>query len=385
MSQNQNQKKEAVDSARKKRSFYFMNIVFLSVLTIVSLLFAVFTFIRARTKGTDGFRQLYTDSQIDRIRQDAALEERNAVLLQIQSSLESGKGTTRMLREVFEDSIVVMSGGKYLFFPIADDIERNPLAPDMLSQQDGIVRYQADSPAVKISQGVLLSDKNGRIDWDRLADSGISETMLTAGTISESGFSQDAQFERNCRKASEKGIPWSISLEISGPAGEEALSSALEWIRAAREEYGAPTPEDPDTEEEEPETAAEPGQDAEKTERETGRAASRILLRIQTREIRSEEGKEQGHWTKTVRNLCRMIEKEDLVPVIGAGMYTFAAQIDLPAVAEYDRWLVDHEESVIFPYSFSFWEFSSEGAMEGVPGSSILYGQVTAADELEIQ
>jgi hypothetical protein len=75
-----------------------------------------------------------------------------------------------------------------------------------------------------------------------------------------------------------------------------------------------------------------------------------------------------------------MTQEKGLHTVIGASLYTSAAQIDLASLNEYDRWLIDHEETSSCPYSFMFWEYNAEGDMEGVPGKSILYARVTVLD-----
>ena len=112
-----NKNQESADNPNRRHSLYLVNIIFMCCLTIVSLVFALVVFFRLRTHGTDGVRQLYTKGQIESIRENAASNARNDLLLEIQSSLESGRSTTQMLREIFDDSIVVVNGGRYYFYP----------------------------------------------------------------------------------------------------------------------------------------------------------------------------------------------------------------------------------------------------------------------------
>ena len=408
MSQFDNKKERAVNPNRR-RSLYLANTIFLCCLTLVSLLFALIVYFRLRTRGTDGIRQLYTEGQIRSIEENAAANARNDLLLEIQSSLESGRSTTQMLREIFDDSIVVVSGGRYYFYPLEEDVEKNPLLPGMVYWSEGMILYSGDTQNVRFSRGILLSDDNGKIDWNRLADSEVEEMTITAGILTEDRFTPDQQFERNCRKAVEKGKRISLCLEVTGPAGKEPVSEAVEAIQNMTDLFGIrELPE----EEEKGEGSDESGKasgDASQNASETGAdngattemavpedaadiqipAAEdaidpTVVLRIHTAEEFSDDGSDRKAWTSALKYLCNRLKSADLRPVIGAGLYTCAAQIDLSQLAQYDRWLIDHEETASFPYSFSFWEYSVEGDMEGVPGKSVLYVRVSTPDRVEI-
>ena len=103
----------------------------------------------------------------------------------------------------------------------------------------------------------------------------------------------------------------------------------------------------------------------------------------QTDMFHDDEG--QKAWTETVRTLCEQISGENIETVIGAGIYTFAAQIDLKKVDSFDRWLIDHEDTASFPYRFSYWEYSREGHLAGVPGDSFLYARITMPEQILIE
>lgn len=349
---NPGQKKEAAETAKHRRTIYFVNIILLSCLAILSLLFALFVYFRTHTRGDDGSRRVYSESQIEAIRAEASQDAKNELLLQIQSSLESGKDTAETLREIFDGTIVVMNGGRYFFYPLREGVEKNPLSPGTLSCHDGTAEYTGGDPAVELTGGVLLSDRNGRIDWDRLAGSGIGEVVLTLGTLSENGFAEDVQLGRNLQMTLDRGLPCGLCLEITGIPEEEALRRAVETVRDASGRLGG---------------------------------ASFVLLRLHTRETLTDGEKEQQLWTKTVRDLCGLLSGAGEEPVIGAGLYTFAAQLDLPKLKKYGRWLIDYDEKAAFPYSFLFWEYDAEGGMEGVPGDSVRYVRLSVRDAADMR
>ena len=396
-----NKNQESADNPNRRHSLYLVNIIFMCCLTIVSLVFALVVFFRLRTHGTDGVRQLYTKGQIESIRENAASNARNDLLLEIQSSLESGRSTTQMLREIFDDSIVVVNGGRYYFYPLADAVEKNPLPAGALCQSEGNVLYTGESPSARISHGILLSDNNGKVDWDRLGDSGIEEAAIRVGILDDDRFIRDQQFERNCEKAAAREINIKLCLDIEGTPGEDSMQEALAAVGEMADLYGIRKAAPAGGESEE--TGA-PGEDgaaaataadaedasgADDTGKDSGHAPAQgavdpaFLLRIHSAEVLADDGSDKEAWTKSLRQLCKMIEKKGGDPILGMNLFTGAAQVDLTDLAEYDRWVIDHEETASFPYSYSYWEYSAEGDMEGVPGKAILYARVDIEDSEE--
>ena len=397
------------------------NIIFLSCLTIAALLFAMFVFFRLRVRGTDGIRKFYSDAQLRSIREEAAERERQIILAKMRDSLESGQGTTLMLRQVFSDQMVVVSEGKYYFYPVKEDVEKNIIPSGMLICEDGkTVEYKGSYPSMTLSHGALISDDNGRIDWDRLSQSDVSELTIRAGKLRSGGFDPDRQFERNYEEAGKRNIPVMLCLEVDKPCSESVLSRAVDEMMSlisrvessgeeSAEKEGADTEdtekeaaetddtekeaaetedtekeaadtEDTDTEKSGQENSSEPMGEAEKEiEAASGAVeedAVTVVIRIRNVENISDNEKDYKKWTDTVSGLCKILEKKGLKPMVGGSIHTFAAQLDITGAAEYDRWLIDHEMAVSFPYSISCWEYSRDGRLNGVPGDALLYARI---------
>jgi hypothetical protein len=114
-------------SSHKGAVFYYVNIIFLCAITALSLAAAVILFVRLErlrsekeVKGT-----VYTDAQIEKIKYAAMETEKNRLLLDIQSSFESGKSTISMLRDLFPGDLVVMWEGRYYFYPVNRSLAEN--------------------------------------------------------------------------------------------------------------------------------------------------------------------------------------------------------------------------------------------------------------------
>ena len=426
-----NVKKDEKMNSNKVRIIMLWNIIFLSCLTIAALLFAMFVFFRLRVRGTDGIRKFYSDAQLRSIREEAAERERQIILAKMRDSLESGQGTTLMLRQVFSDQMVVVSEGKYYFYPVKEDVEKNIIPSGMLICEDGkTVEYKGSYPSMTLSHGALISDDNGRIDWDRLSQSDVSELTIRAGKLRSGGFDPDRQFERNYEEAGKRNIPVMLCLEVDKPCSESVLSRAVDEMMSlisrvessgeeSAEKEAADTEdtekeaavtddtekeaaetddtekeaaetedtekeaadtEDTDTEKSGQENSSEPMGEAEKEiEAASGAVeedAVTVVIRIRNVENISDNEKDYKKWTDTVSGLCKILEKKGLKPMVGGSIHTFAAQLDITGAAEYDRWLIDHEMAVSFPYSISCWEYSRDGRLNGVPGDALLYARI---------
>lgn len=391
-------KKEEADNPNRTRTVYLWNIIFLSCLTIAALLFAMLVYFRLRTRGTDGFRKLYTEDQIRQIRKEESTRQSEILQARIRTSLESGLSATQVMRELFEDEIVVENGGSYSFFPVSEKIDKNPLPTELLVCRDGEhAEYLGTYPVLELVSGALLSDDNGRIDWDRLAGSGIREAAIRAGTIRLSGFEPDREAERNCREAAARGIPVMLCLQMEEPAGDEVLEEAAKAVSDLAgpglpgEEDDLSSGEDTEAGEED----AEAGEQADGVDRAAGGEAAEAdepaaepvkgLIRIRDMADLSEDGGVRAAWTDRVGALCGLLEMDRVRPVIGGSIRALAAGIDLSRLSRYERWLSDHEETVIFPYSFSCWEYSGRGHLEGVPGESCLYTRILYKEELSVE
>ncbi|MDO5131400.1 MAG: hypothetical protein Q4D81_00265 [Eubacteriales bacterium] len=352
---NPNHRKEPAENPNRRRTFYMVNLIFMGCLTILSLLLAVSAILLPGLLGKGGGKKLYTRSRIEEIKSAAAQEKEEELLSRMESSLEAGSSMTQVLREVFHDRVVVVSDGRFFFYPVSEKAEKNVLASGSLQRRDDIVVCASDTPSTQISRGVLLSDDNGKIDWNRLADSEIGEVMITVGVVTERGFTEDEQYERNCRKAAEKGIRAGLCVKVRGIADREILSEAAEAAAAMIRKYG-PLSQD-------------------------GTLDRAVLLRIHTQEDMREDEKKKREWTGTVRQLCSLLEEKGSAPVLGMSLFTCAAQIDLDELYSYDRWLINHEQTPGCPYRFSFWEYTGSGRAEGVPGNAVLYARITYTEQ----
>ena len=341
-------------NSNHKRTFYFLNILFLCAITAASLAMAVICFVRLERlrneKTVEG--TIYTDSQIEKIRYTSGTTVKNNLLLQIQSSLESGNSTISMLRDLFPDDLVVMWEGRYYFYPVNKNLEQNVFSDtDFDLGENGFMEYLGDNEAVSVSRGIDVSSLNGEIDWGMVAEDGISFAMLRAAARdSEGDLVLDEMFEDNLTGAKSAGLRVGcyVNLDVdSEAAAEEMADFILENLSMSPQEMGAPI-------------------------------AVRVQIPDHTSSL-SQQTREE--WTQSVMAFCAKIHKAGYDPVIFANTAAFNMLLNMAELEKYGKWLSDYGDYLYFPYKFSYWQYSIKGTVPGIDGDVALDLHVTVEEE----
>ncbi len=328
-----------------KRVFYFLNILFLCVITVASLVMAVILFVRLERlkseKKVEG--TVYTDGQIEKIRFEAKHSERNRLLLDIQSSFESGNSTISMLRDLYPDDLVVMWEGRYYFYPVNKKLQMNPFSGmDFTLGEKGNMEYTGANEFVKVSRGIDVSSLNGEINWDRVAEEQIAFTMNRAAVRNADGeLETDERFAENMSGAKSVGIRTGCYVDLdvdSEKAAEEIADFVISNLGMSQQEMGAP-----------------------------------VAVRVQIPDHSSSlSGQTREGWTQSVRAFCARIEKAGYDPVIYANTAAFNMLLNMSELEEYDKWIADYGDYLYFPYKFRCWQYSIKGTVDGIEGDVAL-------------
>lgn len=331
-----------------RKTFYFLNILLMCVITAAALAMAVICFVRlermraeAEQKSQEG--TLYTDAQIEKIKYAAREGERNQVLLDIQSSFESGKSTVSMLRDLFPGDLVVMSEGRYFFYPVNRNLEMNGFSKtDFAVGENGFMEYTGENENVSVSRGIDVSSLNGDIDWQKVSEDRVAFAMMRAACLDSDGqLVEDEKFGENMSGAKSAGIRTGcyVDLEADSEEGAEKMADfVLEHLGMTQSEMGAPV-------------------------------AVRVQAIDRTGEMSGRSGEE---WTKCVRAFCRRIKKAGYQPVICANIASFNMLLRMDELEDFDKWIQDYGDYLYFPYKFSCWQYSLKGSVNGIEGDVAL-------------
>ena len=336
------------------KMFYYLNMIFLCAVTVISLTMTVILFIRLERMRSreDQEGTLYTEAQIEKMKYAARESERNRVLLDIQSSFESGKSTISMLRDLFPGDLVVMWEGRYYFYPVDRNLQMNGFAStDFAVGDNGAMEYTGEDSRVSVSRGIDVSSLNGDIDWQKVSEDRIAFAMLRiAYEDSEGNLVVDEKFQENLSGAKSSGIRTGCYVDL-GEVGEENASETaafvLEHLGLSQKEMGAP-----------------------------------VAVRVQSQD---QTGARRDHtreeWTQSVRTFCRAIKKGGYDPVIYANTASFNMLLKMNELEDFSKWIADYGDYLYFPYKFSCWQYSVKGTVNGIEGDVALDLSVTVSEE----
>ena len=333
-----------------RKVFYFLNILFMCMITAASLAMTVILFVRLERlrseKQVEG--SIYTDSQIEKIRYGAAQAERNRLLLEIQSSFESGNSTISMLRNLFPGDLVVMWEGRYYFYPVDRNLQTNPFSEtDFAQGEKGGMDYIGEDAGVSVNRGVDVSALNGEINWAKVAEEQIAFAMIRAAVRNADGeLVQDERFQENMSGAKSVGLRIGCYVDLdadSEKAAEEIADFVLSNLSMSQQEMGAP-----------------------------------VAVRVQIPDHTSSlSGQTREEWTQGVRAFCAKIKKAGYEPVIYANTAAFHMLLNMAELEEYDKWIADYGDYLYFPYKFKCWQYSLKGTVNGIEGDVALDLSVT--------
>ena len=328
-----------------RKVFYFLNILFMCMITAASLAMTVILFVRLERlrseKQVEG--SVYTDSQIEKIRYGAAQAERNRLLLEIQSSFESGNSTISMLRNLFPGDLVVMWEGRYYFYPVDRNLQTNPFSEtDFAQGEKGGMEYIGEDAGVSVNRGVDVSALNGEINWAKVAEEQIAFAMIRAAVRNADGeLVQDERFQENMSGAKSVGLRIGCYVDLdadSEKAAEEIADFVLSNLSMSQQEMGAP-----------------------------------VAVRVQIPDHTSSlNGQTREEWTQGVRAFCAKIKKAGYEPVIYANTAAFHMLLNMAELEEYDKWIADYGDYLYFPYKFKCWQYSLKGTVNGIEGDVAL-------------
>ena len=328
-----------------RKVFYFLNILFMCMITAASLAMTVILFVRLERlrSETQVEGSIYTDSQIEKIRYGAAQAERNRLLLEIQSSFESGNSTISMLRNLFPGDLVVMWEGRYYFYPVDRNLQTNPFSEtDFAQGEKGGMEYIGEDAGVSVNRGVDVSALNGEINWAKVAEEQIAFAMIRAAVRNTEGaLEQDERFQENMSGAKSVGLRIGCYVDLdadSEKAAEEIADFVLSNLSMSQQEMGAP-----------------------------------VAVRVQIPDHTSSlNGQTREEWTQGVRAFCAKIKKAGYEPVIYANTAAFHMLLNMAELEEYDKWIADYGDYLYFPYKFKCWQYSLKGTVNGIEGDVAL-------------
>lgn len=77
-------------------------------------------------------------------------------------------------------------------------------------------------------------------------------------------------------------------------------------------------------------------------------------------------------FTQNAKVFCKEIEEAGYDAMIYSNMLWEAYELDLKVLEEYPIWYADYELKPQTPYRFEFWQYTNQGAVDGIEGETDL-------------
>lgn len=254
----------------------------------------------------------------------------------MKEALSDGVGTTAALRKLFVDDIMVISGKKYYFFPIRDDLAKHDLSDEFLIKNpNGSLDYDMGDGRMAV-KGIDVSRYQGVIDWSRVAEDGVKYAFLRAGFrgYGSGEIQVDETFLENAAQASANGIEIGVYFFTQAMNEEEAIEEAEFVLNLlGGNEIALPIAYD--------------------LERVNGGRMNSV-------------GADQ--MTRNTRAFCDTVRAAGYEAMVYGNMESMLLMLNMDEVEDIPKWFAYYSDDIYFPYKFDVWQYSGKGRVDGITG-----------------
>lgn len=348
---------------RKTTISYFVGLAaaFVGLFLIMMLAITAYSWIDSKTRETDDLLQetmgsaqmadgaIYTQADMDlKIAEAVALAQaeidsavsvgQEELLEEIKDQLTESQSVLETLRPLYPDDVVLISGGKYHFVPIREDLAQHGYIQENLQVlENGRFQYMENGQVVS-HMGIDVSKYQGKIDWEKVAADGVEFVFLRLGLRGyESGkLVEDETFQANIQGALAHGIKVGVYFFSQAITVEEAVEEA-NFVLERIAPYQIDCPVVFDVEK-------------------VGDSSARMnQLTAQER-------------TDVTIAFLDTIEAAGYKSMFYHNMETALILLELERLQNYDRWFAYYGEELYYPYAYGVWQYSEKGSVAGIKG-----------------
>ena len=326
----------------KKSALMFMiSIMTITLIFLVAVLIVSFVYFFRKNQEPTGVvmstgEAIYTEDELNQLimeKEEAAVED---VLAYIRESLQGGKSTVAVLRELYPNQTVLVADNRYHFFEMNEKLAKNPYANENFKvDENGVVEYNDGMTISK--KGIDVSKFQGKINWSRVKADGVEYAFVRMGYRgygSSGKLVTDETFEDNIKGATANGVDVGVYFFSQAVTEEEAIEEA-NYVLSAIEGYDVTYPIVIDIEEVTDSDA-------------------------RTAKLTKEE------WTKNCIAFCETVKDAGYTPMIYGNLKTFFIMLDMEQLEKYDKWFAYYDTPVYFPYEFKIWQYTDKGSVDGI-------------------
>ena len=217
-----------------------------------------------------------------------------------------------------------------------DPVPGNPYSAEDFVVADGFLTYDGDAPSYV---GVDVSSYQGEIQWEQVTDAGVDFAIIRLGFrgYTEGGLYEDDRYRQNMEGALAAGLDVGVYFFSQAVSEQEAREEA-QFVLERLERYDIAYPVVFDWE----------------------RQSAQDSRTLET------DGATQ---TACAAAFCQTIEQAGYLPMVYFSPSKAYDELDLSALIEWPFWLAHYTENwqaTSFRYHFAMWQYTSQGAVEGI-------------------
>ena len=275
---------------------------------------------------------------IEEIKAQARQEGAQEVLLQLEEGLNSSTGLVGVLRELYDDKLVVASSGKYHFIPINPNMKQHSYVTEELAfLSDGSLEYIKDGQVIS-HKGIDVSKHQGEIDWTKVAADGVEFAFIRVGNrgYGTGAIVEDAQFEANIKGALSNGIQVGVYF-FSQAINEEEPMDEAQFVLEKIAPYKIQCPVVIDVE------------------------------KVSDSEARMNQISLEQRTSNTLVFL-ETVEAAGYEVMLYHNMEMGTLMLDMEQFEDYSKWFAYYNKEIYYPYVFDVWQYSDKGKVDGITG-----------------
>lgn len=284
------------------------------------------------------YTQEEADNMVEEASTAAARKSEDDLLQTVRTMMESGDGTSAMLRSLYPEKLVVASDNRYYFMPILDTIKHHSYEIDQFKLNDNNVLEYFENDEVVSKKGIDVSKYQKKINWKSVASDGVEYAFIRLGIrgSSEGKIILDDTYEDNIEGALANKIDVGVYFFTQALNKKEAIEDA-EFVLDNIKDYDVNYPIVLDVEE------------------------------ITTKNPRTKDMTMQD-WTDVCIAFCDTIKAAGYTPMIYGNLKTFLLMVDIEQLEAYEKWFAYYQNPLYFPYEFSIWQYTATGKVKGISG-----------------
>lgn len=230
-------------------------------------------------------------------------------------------------------ALLLLPGREGAKAPYVSPLPANPYTPEDFAWEKGYLTCTGANSRL----GIDVSEHQGDIDWQQVADAGMEFAMVRIGYrgYSEGSVNTDPTADANIRGAREAGLDVGVYFYSQAVTIEEAAQEALFCIRFLQD-YEIQMPVVFDWE--------------------------YVSADARTGDMDRET------LTRCVQVFCDTVEKSGYEAMVYFNPSIGSSLMDLGKLLDYPWWLAMYTDRMDYPYAVQMWQYTENGSVPGIDG-----------------